>query len=63
MTVTLPLRDPDAGFIVREAVLLVKLAEAVSDPPSFPVAITVFDPADPEGTVKVQLNPPVPDVV
>jgi hypothetical protein len=42
---------------------MVKVAEAVSEPPSCPVATTEYAPAELEGTVKVQLKVPVADVV
>jgi len=41
----------------------VKVVEAVSALLSLPVATTVYPPAESEGTVKVQLNVPVDDVV
>ena len=44
-------------------VVIVKVVEAVSALLSLPVATTVYPPAESEGTVKVQLNAPVDDVV
>jgi len=41
----------------------VKVVEAVSALLSLPVATTVYPPAESDGTVKVQLNAPVDDVV
>jgi len=43
--------------------VMVKLVDAVSLPPSLPVATTVYDPPESEGTVNVQLKVPVADVV
>jgi len=42
---------------------IVKTAEAVSLPPSLPVATTVYALAVSDGTVKVQLKVPVAEVV
>jgi len=36
---------------------------AVSLPPSLPVATTLYEPAASDGTLKVQVNPPVALVV
>jgi len=44
-------------------VVMVKDVDAVSDPPSLPVATTVYAAAESEGTVKVQVKVPVAEVV
>ena len=57
---------PAAAFEEDRAiagVVIVNVVDAVSDPPSLPVATMVYDPAASDGTVKVQLNVPVADVV
>ena len=46
-----------------EVVVIVKEVEAVSEPPSLPVATIVYAPAESDGTVNVQLKVPVPEVV
>ena len=48
---------------VMTGVVIVNVADAVSEPPSLPVATTVYPAAASDGTVKVQLNVPVADVV
>jgi hypothetical protein len=42
---------------------MVKVAEAVSEPPSLPVATTLYAAAESDGTVNVQVKVPVDDVV
>ena len=63
VTVTVIPLGPCVGETVNAGVVIVKVAEAVSVPPSWPVATTVYAPAASDGTVNVQLNVPVADVV
>ena len=44
-------------------VVIVNVVVAVSDPPSLPVATTLYAPAESDGTVNVQLKVPVAEVV
>ena len=48
---------------VMVAVVIVNAAEAVSLPPSLPVATTVYPPAERDGTVNVQVKAPIAEVV
>jgi len=54
---------PWVGDNVMAGVVMVKVVDAVSLPPSLPVATTVYPPAASEGTVKVQEKVPVAEVV
>jgi len=45
------------------AFVIVYVADAVSEPPSLPVATTLYAPADNEGTVNVQEKAPAAEVV
>jgi len=63
VTVTVIPFGPWTGERTIAGVVIVNVAEAVSDPPSLPVATTVYPPATRVGTVKVQVNVPVAEVV
>ena len=62
LTVTVIPVGPWEGLRVIAPVVIVNVVEAVSDPPSLPVAVTLWPPAASDGTVNVQENVPVPDV-
>jgi len=51
------------GDKTMAGVVIVKVVDAVSLPPSLPVATTVYPAAASDGTVKVQLKVPVALVV
>jgi len=63
VTVTVMPFGPCIGASVIAGTVIVNVADAVSEPPSLPVATTVYAPAASDGTVKVQLKVPVADVV
>jgi hypothetical protein len=63
LTVTEVLAGPVEGVSEIDGVVMVNVAEAVSGPPSLPVATAGYAPVASEGTLKVQLNVPVPEVV
>jgi hypothetical protein len=63
LTVTVIPVGPREGVRVIVGVVMVKLAVAVSDPPSLPVATTLYGPAAIDGTVNVQEKAPTPEVV
>ena len=66
LTVTVMPFGPWAGDSVIAGAVTVKLAEAVSPatvPTLLPDALTVYDPVASDGTVKIQLNVPVAEVV
>ena len=63
VTVTDVPAGPWTRLNVIAGVVTVNVAEAVSDPPSLPVATTEYAAAASDGTVKWQVNVPVTLVV